>query len=107
MPAGGKCQQCVAGHVREGTHGIQQESCMCDTHLAVEEHRSYAAPTILIDVSHLFLGYEATARRLATRWMMKMPQRRTNLMATCWLFSRLVPSKMTPKEPSPIFLPTR
>lgn len=25
--------------------------------------------------------------------------RLTNLMATCWLLSRLVPSKMTPKEP--------
>ena len=25
----------------------------------------------------------------------------TNLIATVWLFSRFVPSKMTPKEPSP------
>lgn len=31
----------------------------------------------------------------------------TNLMATCWLLSKFVPSKMTPNEPSPIFLPTR
>jgi len=31
---------------------------------------------------------------------------RTNLIATWVLFSKLVPSKMTPKDPSPIFLPT-
>jgi len=31
---------------------------------------------------------------------------RTNLMAICWLFNRFVPSNSTPKEPSPIFLPT-
>lgn len=33
--------------------------------------------------------------------------RGSNLIATGWLFSKFAPSKTTPKEPSPIFLPTR
>ena len=40
------------------------------------------------------------------RQMMQIVRRLTNLIATCWLLSRLVPSKMTPNEPSPIFFPT-
>lgn len=31
----------------------------------------------------------------------------TNLIATVWLLRMFVPSKITPNDPSPIFLPTR
>jgi hypothetical protein len=66
---------------------------MCGTHLVAEEHHSYEVPVIELES-------EDKQNSIAD-------DKHTNLMATCWLLRRLVPSKITPKEPSPIFLPTR
>lgn len=77
---------------------------MSCTHLAIEERRSCVVPTAHQSVNRFLLGAVVAAER---RRVAVHGKGHTNLMATCWLFKRLVPSKITPKEPSPIFFPTR
>jgi hypothetical protein len=55
----------------------------------------------------LYLGPCFQKWRLGSNEEMNVEVERTNLMATCCWLSRLVPSKITPNEPSPIFFPTR
>lgn len=73
---------------RQCTYDIRQVFCMFCIHPVIEGHHSSSVP----DIVSL-----RAVRSIA---------RLTNLMATCWLLSRLVPSNMTPNDPSPIFLPT-
>lgn len=73
---------------------------MCGIHRGVEERRSCVVP----EGHELAMGLIVGIR---LRNVFCVGGILTNLMATCWLLRRFVPSKITPKEPSPIFLPTR
>ncbi len=82
---------------------------MFDTHLAIVERHSFGVPVKGVSSWSSFnvLGRLGEDMQLLAVFWDVQRNGRTNLIATCWLFNRLVPSNMTPKEPSPIFLPTR
>lgn len=63
----------------------------------VPQLRCVALPWFLYEKPGFSVG--PNRKRAAAPWLCSGPWKRTNLMATCWLLSRLVPSKMTPKEP--------
>lgn len=72
------------------TYGNQLEFCMSGIRLAAAVRRFSVVP-----------GGE-----MSEFGAMEGELGRTNLIATWLLLSRFVPSKITPNEPSPIFLPT-
>lgn len=80
------------GNIKENgreAYDIPQEFCMFGIRLSVAVHRSSEVPL-------------PCQSQLPAQSCVAL----TNLMATFWLLSRLVPSNITPNEPSPIFFPT-
>lgn len=77
------------------TDGSQRGFCTSGTRPVIVVHRSSSVPV-----------HPTNQLRSCVTRLHEHGTPRTNLMATCWLLSRLVPSKMTPNEPSPIFFPT-
>ena len=76
--------------IADMTYGNQLGFCTSDIRLVAAAHRFSVVP-----------GGE-----MSESGAMEGELQRTNLIATWLLLSRFVPSKITPNEPSPIFLPT-